>query len=264
MGLFKKVYILIYILSIPILINFFLLFSKNSSQNSDSKTHNMTYGSINNLKYNYFNCKNAYKELKQDLINSQLSPNDQQYNYSAPADKKFHEIRFLRGVIMYFPLKSINNFKGEFKWLYRSWIYMIKYEPEKWRTDLIVFIENGVNVEFNSSRLFLEQLNCRFENRRQSAEDKPMCTLINYVPLNKRTFNTTSNNNNTSNTLNTNSRKFSNEDDKYRYLLNEVDIFKTGENSSLEFDTFYKLMKQSLSKYGYSDSILIAFEGYIS
>jgi hypothetical protein len=152
---------------------------------------------------------------------------------------------------MYFPLKSINHFKGEFKWLYRSWIYMIKYEPVKWRTDLIVFVENGVNVEFNSSRLFLEQLNCRFENRRQSAEDKPMCTLINYVPLANRTFNTTS-------------RQFSNDDDKYRYLLNEVDIFKTGENSSFEFDTLYKLMKQSLSKYGYLDSILIAFEGYIS
>lgn len=259
-ALFRDVYILVYILPIPILINFFVFYSKNSSQNSDSKTvqnHTRTYESINNLKYTYFNCKNAYNELKKDLINSQVSPINQQYNYSAPADKKLHEIRFLRGVIMYFPLKNINHFKSEFKWLYRSWIYMIKYEPAKWRTDLIVFVENGVNVETNSSRLFLEQLNCRFENRRHSAEDKPMCTLINYVPLTKRTFNTTNNSSNTS-------RQFHNEDDKYQYLLNEVDIFKTGENSSLEFDTFYKLMKQSLSKYGYLDSILIAFEGYFS
>lgn len=236
------------------LINFGAFFSKKFSQKSDSKTvqnHTMTYDSINYLKYNYFTCKNAYNELKQNQINSQVSPNDKQYNYSAPADKKLHEMRFLRGVIMYFPLKNISHFKGEFKWLYRSWIYMINYEPAKWRTDLIVFIENGMSVEFNSSRLFLEQMNCSFENRRQSDEDKPMCTLINYVPLDNRIFNT-------------NSRQFSNDDEKYRYLLNKVDIFKTGESSSFEFDTFYKLMKQSLSKYGYSDSILIAFEGYIS
>ena len=73
----------------------------------------------------------------------------------------------------------------------------------------------------------------------------PMCSLINYVPLNKREFDTPD-------------RTFANDDQKYRYLLNDVDIFNS---DTKEFDTFYKLLKLSINDYSYLDSILMAFEG---
>ena len=191
----------------------------------------------------FLNCKNSYNEWKKGI---KIEPPDQQFNFSVPADKKFHESRFIRGILIYFPITSIDHFKYELKWLYRSWIHMIKYEPIKWRTDLIVFIENDT-VRFNSSELsFMKEMNCRFENKRKTAEDKPMCTLIDYVALKKRNFDTPN-------------RVFANENEKYRYLLKDVNIYKT-DNSS-EFDTYYKFIKASIENYGYLDSILMAFEG---
>ena len=188
------------------------------------------------------NCKNIYNRWKIDV---KIEPSEQKYNFTEPADKKYHDTRFIRGVIIFFPITSINHFKNEFKWLYRSWIHMIKFEPPKWRTDLIVFIENNATV-INSDEFFMNDMNCRFENKRKSAEDKPMCTLIEYVALKRRNFDTPN-------------RTFANADEKYRYLLKDVNIFKT-DNSS-EFDTFYKFLKSSLSNYGYLDSILMAFDG---
>ena len=56
---------------------------------------------------------------------------------------------------------------------------MQRYEPVKWRTDLVVFIEGS---DFND----LKELNCTYENRRTNVFDKPMCTLIKYIPLKDR------------------------------------------------------------------------------
>jgi hypothetical protein len=58
---------------------------------------------------------------------------------------------------------------------------MQRYEPVKWRTDLIVFIERS-NFDV------LKELNCTYENRRTNMLDKPMCTLIKYIPLKDRTI----------------------------------------------------------------------------
>lgn len=192
----------------------------------------------------FLKCKNSYNEWAKG---TKIEPPDNEYNFSAPADKKFHETRFIRGVLIYFPITSTDYYRDELKWLYRSWIHMIKFEPPKWRTDLIVFVEHDKTRFNGSGSFFMEQMNCTFENKRKSAEDKPMCTLINYVALKKRTFDTPS-------------HGFANDDEKYQYLLKDVDIFKT--DNPNEFDTFYKLLKASLSNYGYLDSILMAFEGY--
>ena len=183
-------------------------------------------------------CQNSYNELPKDK-------NTRSYNISAPADKKLHEKRFIRAVIVYFPISEIDYYKDEFKWLYRSWINMMKYEPVKWRTDLVVFVDNDPALVNNGELSFMNEMNCRFENIRKSSEERPMCSLINYVPLNKREFDTPD-------------RTFANDDQKYRYLLNDVDIFESDPN---EFDTFYKLMKLSINDYSYLDSILMAFEG---
>ena len=76
----------------------------------------------------------------------------------------------------------------EFKWLYRTWIETQKGEPKKWRTDLIIFIENNSTFFKSKNAQFFDELDCKFENKRTSKSDRPMCTLINYVALNKRKF----------------------------------------------------------------------------
>lgn len=193
-------------------------------------------------KYPHFlECKNEYSPWKQGLA---LNPPDIEFNFTAHADPKYHDIRFIRAVLVYFPITSVDYYQEELKWLYRSWIHMLKFEPAKWRTDLIIFVENDPAV-FNNSEFFMNQLNCKFTNLRKSSEQKPMCTLMHYVALKKRTFDSPD-------------RNWPNSDDRYQYLLRNVSIFK---NDAKELDTFYKLMKQSLSEYGYLDSILMAFEG---
>lgn len=34
------------------------------------------------------------------------------------------------------------SYEPELRWFIRSWIEIMKYEPELWRTDLILYVEN--------------------------------------------------------------------------------------------------------------------------
>lgn len=139
---------------------------------------------------------------------------------------------------------------NEFKWLYRSWIHMMRFEPAKWRTDLIVFVENVTELRNeNASQYFMYDLDCKFENIRRSPDDPPMCTLINHVALSKREE------------FMKPDKKIMSLDEKYAYLLNDLDIFNIKPDDQI--DLLYKMMKISLSKYQYVDSILMTFEGYL-
>ena len=194
-------------------------------------------------KYDYLKKYPFFLECKTNYTNTNdLNDND----YSKEAMNETHKLRIVRGVTVYFPIEKTDEFFYEFKWLYRSWIEMIKYEPPKWRTDLVVFIENDP-VKFNSSDFFLNQLNCSFNNKRTSPNDKPMCTLINYIPIRKREFSLDKN--------------FSSleSDDKYKYLLNNINIYQKDQK---HFDPFYDFLKVSLKTYNYADSILMSFDGY--
>ena len=184
----------------------------------------------------YLECKTNYKNTVG------LDDND----YSKEALNDTHNIRIVKGVVVYFPIDKTDGFFHEFKWLYRSWIEMIKYEPSKWRTDLVVFIEND-RAKFNSSDFFLNQLNCSFDNRRTSANDKPMCTLINYIPIRKRELNF--------------DKEFDvlESQDKYKHLLKNINIYH---NDPKHFENFYKFLRTSLQTYSYVDSILMAFDGH--
>ena len=151
------------------------------------------------------------------------------FDYSEPASNHTHNDRVLRAVIVYFPIDKQKHFEYEFKWFYRSWIEMLKYEPVQWRTDLIVFIQND-NEYFKNSNFFLNELKCSFENIRKSKFSKPMCTLIDYLPLNKRKL-----------------KRYDNEifkieegDKKllkFLYLLEKIDIFSNNETNLLPFYT---------------------------
>lgn len=176
------------------------------------------------------------------------SPLNSKHNYSLEAPETYRSIRISRAVIVFFPVENIKVFEPEFKWLYRSWIEMMSYEPEKWRTDLIIFLDYEKLISTGS--VFFNEMGCKIENLRQSSKDSPMCTLIDYKPIRKRTF---------KESAKRESKPPENNIDRYLYFLNEVDIFKPETNQLVEY---YKLINDSMPRYFYTDSILMAFEGF--
>jgi len=122
---------------------------------------------------------------------------------------------------------------------------MMAYEPSKWRTDLIVFVEKNQEI-MDSGNFFFHDLGCRFENVRNGPTDKPMCTLIEFKTLKNREIKS--------------NFTIQNKDiNNYLYFMKDTNIF--AENSST-FQDYYKLINDSLSKYPYAESILMAFDGY--
>lgn len=202
-------------------------------------------------KYPYLlDCKTNYNKIDPSQIKfvDELSYQNT-YNYMQPASNSTHSQRILRAVVIYFPIVSVDHFKSEFKWLYRSWIYMQTFEPSKWRTDLIVFIDtNSTNKEFDKPDFFLNELNCTTRNMRTSPEQKPMCTIIGYKAVKDR------------------QDKFivKNKPEIFEksildHLIHDVDVF---EMKMAHYALFLSLLMSSMESYSYLDSILIGFEGY--
>ena len=196
---------------------------------------------------NFLDCNKDFEKWKLSDLKRDAS---NKFNYSQPAPNKTHEHRVLRALLLYFPIEKSAEFESEFKWLYRSWIEMQKFEPKKWRTDILVFIERD-EAFFSRPNYFFKQLNCSFLNKRNSLTDKPMCTLIEHVPLRKRPLEPLTDKIFTENEYDSNK--------KYQYLLNNVDIF---DNNPVNLLPFYSVVKKSLITYNYLDSILMAFDGY--
>lgn len=172
----------------------------------------------NKLAYNYVK---KYVNLRSCVTNYSIEDgeggkDEGGYNYSRAASNVSHEWRVTRAVLVYFPLDKVDEYKHEFKWLYRSWVYMLGFEVAKWRTDLVVFIENDTRVfsttpNNESATFFLNDLNCSFGNLRRTSEDLPMCTLIAYTPLSKRNYSVE--------LVEASEKKFKNSAEKYRYII---------------------------------------------
>jgi hypothetical protein len=191
----------------------------------------------------FLKCKQYYSNRTED---DDSSTSKLFYNYSKPAENSTHSLRIIRAVIVYYPVDKIDHFEYEFRWLYRSWINMIRYEPSKWRTDLVVFIKDEPKY-FQNDTFFLNKLSCSFRNIRRSPADKPMCTLINYVPINQRSFE--------------NLRQFGNDNERYQFILKNISIYNESTAYTDKF-VFYDILKRHLANYGYVDSILMAFDGF--
>ena len=173
-------------------------------------------------------------------------------DYSLPAPEKMFKTKITRAILLYYPIEKHEDFYLELKWLYRSWIEMQKTEPAKWRTDIIIFIENDPEWFKPNQTNWLDDLNCSFKNIRKSKSDKPMCTLIHYVALKKREVG-----------------EFIPIDHKqakieYNKLLTDINIFEdtTSQSHPGNLQPFYSKAKNALEDYGYVDSILMAFDGY--
>lgn len=190
-------------------------------------------------------CNNEYNGWQQSKANKTLSNN---YNYSAPAPVYLQSLRIIRAFTIYFPVDKVEYFEYELRWLYRSWVHMISFEPEKWRTDLVIFIENKKST-FDNETFFMNGLNCSFKNERKSPRDKPMCVLRDYLSLSKR------------NITSRDKKPLIKNERFYNDLLRNLDIFNT-DGDAAHFNDFYLFVKESLVTYNYLDSILMGFDGY--
>jgi hypothetical protein len=218
-----------------------LTFTNNAS--SLQTTHFITYPSIHECKNNY-SVWNPHKIQKLD--NNKLQ-NDKNFNYkNLDNSQKYHGLRISRAVSVYFPIDRAEDFITELKWLYRSWVYMQSYEPVKWRTDLVVFINYSQAVLNNETFSLLNDLNCTIKNQRTSDLEPPRCVLVDYVPLKSRQIKPV---------------KDENKSIEYdhNYFLTKVDIFS---NKSDDFILYFNYLIENTKTYANLDSVLIAFDGY--
>jgi hypothetical protein len=206
-------------------------------------------------KYPFFmSCKNNYSAKRRDKIGTKLTrqkpPNRpyvklHNFDYKELGDSgEYHDSRITRAVAVYFPVDRAIDFVYELKWLHRSWTFMQAYEPLKWRTDLVVFIDYNLTKESKDAQ-FLTDLNCSIHNRRKSDCDPPLCALIDYEPLKRRETR----------------KPLKNLILNYEsgYFLRSVDIFS---NNSDSFIPFYNYLIENAKSYPNLDSVLIAFDGY--
>lgn len=187
---------------------------------------------------NFLKCKNEYSASRESLnLTKSFIDQTSSYNYSQPADQSLQKLRITRAVLVYYPIDKISHYEYEFRWLYRSWVNIQQYEPSNWRTDLVVFIKNDPAF-FNKSSFFLNELNCSFENKRKSAMDKPVCTLINYIPITQRNLDPVM-------------PRFVNDTARFNFILKDISIFNNGSNSLFQ-NVFYDMLKRNLANYGYA------------
>lgn len=201
-----------------------IITSKSIKQSDNEYDYSNPYSKYINT------CRSNNTKTNPNLI--KYSPIIQFNNTDSPLRTK----QIIRAVLFYFPTDKVANFEPEFKWMYQSWLESLKYQSVSWRTDLVIFINEFNQTEFN----LFERLNCSFGNNRQHNKDASMCTLIKYVPIKDR--------------HNSESRTYS-----YDYYLKRFNIFNT---SKTELSAFYNKLRNDLDHYSYTDSILMAFDGY--
>jgi hypothetical protein len=274
---YKRVFAYLFLLSVAFLvvINFIddgshINIRKVSSFSSLNSTSNLNNKIPFKIKSNDLVTRNYAKTYSAGLIKchsnhtpqlpidkfSEIQATSSYYNYSRPASPKQQTAEIIRAVIFYFPIIRIEYFLPEFKWLYKSWQEMLRSQPKKWRTDLVVFVKD-IRGHKNQTKIagfidLLDRLNCSFSNRRQLNNDIDMCVLIEYDQLNKRGLRTGMSSNKM------HPKMFGTKEDLYSYLFNDNTIF----DLNSKHEEFYTTLANDLSHYEYVDSILIAFEGY--
>jgi hypothetical protein len=191
------------------------------------------------LKYPHLlDCQNNY--------NSSILKEEDRNNYNNEAHKSLNDLRIVRGVLLFYPALQYEYFEQEFRWLYRSWVEMLKHEPKLWRTDLIVFLDHELYL--TTSKTTFQEFNCSVKNVRKSKHDEPMCTIFDYVAIKTRNIKF----------YNKEELDRMNSEEVFRNLYKKVDVFSKNEE---DFWIFYGKLKE-ITSYNYLDSILMAFDGF--
>ncbi|CAK4846187.1 unnamed protein product [Aphanomyces euteiches] len=90
---------------------------------------------------------------------------------SSPPGENHQAASFVRAAVVFLPSGKLEaKFLREFRWFRRSWVEMLKYQPETWRTDLIVFTDGDGKS--------LLPFNCTVDVIRTSSEDSSRCIIV--------------------------------------------------------------------------------------
>ena len=217
---------------------------KNKIVNQIISTTNFQVKNDNQLSSSIYTYPNLLK-CQNNYDSSILNENDRE-NYNIEAHKSLHNLRIVRGILLFYPALQYEYFEQEFRWLYRSWVEMQKHEPTLWRTDLIIFLDH--NLYLTTKKTTFQEFNCSINNIRKTKMDEPMCTIFDYVGIKSR--NITSYNKEELDKINS--------EDVFRILYKNIDIFNENEE---HFWKFYGKLKE-ITSYNYLDSIIMAFDGY--
>lgn len=142
---------------------------------------------------------------------------------------KLNSSSIQRAIVVFYSSIQEKMYLSEIRWLYRSWIEMIKYEPNEWRTDLIIFTEKY-------STFFIE-LGCIANKIRINNEELPKCRIFIYLRVLDRHVNSL-----------TKQQKILTDD-------SEHNLFHINQSRSV-------LLYENLRTYQYIDSVNIIAEGY--
>lgn len=98
--------------------------------------------------------------------------------------EQFRTRTIVRAVIVRFPSFRSDYYFVQFRWFYRSWIESEMFTLHRWRTDLIILIDDQFP---NSTRQMLEHLDCHVENQRTSRRQISRCILVHHLLFSQRT-----------------------------------------------------------------------------
>ena len=83
--------------------------------------------------------------------------------------------------MIFYPESQESRYLPEIRWLYRSWVEMMKSESKYWRTDLLIYT--------GSYSVALQELGCILNQKRQDHLEPPQCRVFLYLRLSNRSIN---------------------------------------------------------------------------
>jgi hypothetical protein len=110
------------------------------------------------------------------------------------SDRQDLDKAFIRAAVVFLPTKT-PHFVRQLRWFHRSWQEMQKYEPQLWRTDILVYTNgNTTNDGASTQELpmelrFLKDLNCSMIGRKRYDEPNKCVVIPNMTTLRTATFN---------------------------------------------------------------------------
>ena len=107
--------------------------------------------------------------------NREMTPPDIKCRENLITIEQYRSRSVVRAVIVRFPSERSEYFFVQFRWFYRSWIESEMFTLDRWRTDIIILIDDQFSVKV---RQLLEHLDCHTDNQRTSRRQTSRCILV--------------------------------------------------------------------------------------
>lgn len=164
---------------------FILHFSTPTIDSSESPTqHRKTdFTAHQALSYNEIERKATKNIIPTKAFNREgIKPSKDCEEYSLTIEK-YRVKPVVRGVIVRFPSLKADYYFVQFRWFYRSWIESEMFTLDRWRTDIIILIDDKFP---GTVRKMLEHLDCHKENQRASHRQISRCILVEHKLISQK------------------------------------------------------------------------------